>query len=354
MNEVLFTVGPVEMHASTLEMAGRQLPYFRTREFSDVTLGCERDLLSLAGAPSGSRAIFLTCSGTGAMEAALINCLNPTDRALIIKGGSFGERFAEICGDVGIPFDALDLEPGRVLQPGRIQDHLSTEHRALVVNAHETSTGVLYDLDELGAACKKSGAIFIVDAISSFLCDTIDMEKMHIDVLITSSQKALALAPGLSVLVLSPRALEIASGIRPRSHYFALSSYLRDGLRGQTPFTPAVGTLLQLRARLDDIAPGGAALQVERVAGLAEHFRGSIAGTPFAIFPDRSSNALTALSPRDRSAYSVYEELKRQFGFVVTPNGGALRDRVFRVGHMGNLDRDKLDLLSAALREVLQ
>ncbi|MEI6876717.1 MAG: alanine--glyoxylate aminotransferase family protein, partial [Spirochaetota bacterium] len=130
MNEKLFTVGPVQMHPEVLAAGGTQLPYFRTEEFSKVTLSCEADLLSLAGAPEGSRALFLTCSGTGAMEAALVNTLGASDRALIIRGGSFGERFCEIAEDLGLPYDALDLEPGRSPDSSQLDGCQLPRHRA--------------------------------------------------------------------------------------------------------------------------------------------------------------------------------------------------------------------------------
>ena len=353
MKKTLYTVGPVEMFPDTLETGGKQLPYFRNEEFSALTLACEKDILALTGAPAGSRALFLTCSGTGGMEAAIINVLDRDKKALYLRGGTFGERFGEICADVGMECDPVSLEPGKALPSGALEGTRLSDYDALLVNACETSTGVLYDLDDLGQACARSGILFVVDAISAFLCDRIDMGAMGIDVLILASQKALALAPGLSILVLSPRALERAAKARPGSHYFGLGRYLLDGLRGQTPFTPAVGTILQMRARLDVVVPLGAEALVRRAGTLARHFRESIGGLPFGLFADRPSNALSALCPQDgRSAYSIYQRLKDEYDLVVTPNGGALRDRVFRVGHMGNMTEAKLDLVAAALREV--
>ncbi|MDP3178893.1 MAG: hypothetical protein Q8M76_13385, partial [Spirochaetaceae bacterium] len=126
-----------------------------------------------------------------------------------------------------------------------------------------------------------------------------------------------------------------------------------DGERGQTPFTPAVGVVLQLRERLASVSAVGAPALVARSAALARGFRDSISGLPFAIFPENPSNALTALTPTDgRSAYDIYLRLKSEYGLFVTPNGGALRDRVFRVGHMGNLSPGQLAELSRALGEV--
>ena len=353
MTQTLFTVGPVEMYPETLKIGGEQLPYFRTPEFSQCTLECERILKELTDAPKDSRVIFLTASGTGAMEAAVINTLTDRDRALIVVGGSFGHRYTEICDDNGIPYDTIDLEPGAALDPASLKAMDLRPYKALLINAHETSTGLLYEVEAIGAICKTNGLLFIVDAISAFLCDTISMKSMNIDVLITSSQKALALAPGLSIIVLAPSALQSVSQIKVRSHYFGLAKYLTDGTRGQTPFTPAVGIILQLHRRLQDIALMGTAKMVERAAKLAEYFRESLAGSPYTLFPQHPSNALTALCPKGGvSAYDVYTKLKEDYGLVVTPNGGALRDRVFRVGHMGNLTVEDLDALAKALRKV--
>jgi aspartate aminotransferase-like enzyme len=355
MQQTLFTVGPVEMFPDSLAIAGQPLPYFRTAEFSRSVLACERDLCTLAGAPEGSRAILLTASGSGGMEAALINSVGAGDRVLIIVGGGFGERFCEICAEVGIDYDTVTLEPGRALAADVIAGLDLRPYKALLVNAHETTTGLRYDLQRLGDACRRNGTLFLVDAISAFLCDPIDMTAMGIDLLLTSSQKALALAPGLSLLLLGPRALEAAAGRQVRSYYFAFRRYLLDGERGQTPFTPAVGVILQLEKRLELLRGIGIEALVRSRAELAGHFRQAIAGLPYALFPETPSNALTALSPTfGVSAQALCTELKSRYGMVVNPNGGKLKDRVFRVGHMGNLQISDLTALAQALKELSQ
>jgi aspartate aminotransferase-like enzyme len=355
MKQTLFTVGPVEMYPETLRLGGLQLPYFRTPEFSSTVKACDAALRELAGAPADSRSVLLTASGTGAMEAAAINVVGDSGRALVIRGGSFGERFGEICEDNGIAFDAIDLEPGTSLPADALDILKPGSHTAVLVNAHETSTGLLYDVARIGEACRRAGALFVVDGISAFLCDYLHMEEMGIDLLIASSQKALGLPPGLSILVLAPRALERVMEARPRSHYFGLRKYLGDAERGQTPFTPAVGVVLQLSERLESVRKAGVGALVRRSAELAAFFRSSIAGLPFAVFPDHPSNALTALTPTNGvSAYEVYRRLSESYGLIVTPNGGSLKDRVFRVGHMGNLDESKLGELARAMKEVSQ
>jgi len=356
MADTLFTVGPVQMYPDSLEVGGQPLPYFRTKEFSQTLLACEAGLLALAGAPSSSRVAFLTCSGSGAMEAVLGQVFGAGDRLLIVDGGTFGHRFVEIAECLGLAYDAVALRPGETLKPEHLAGRDLRLYRGLAVNAHETSTGVTYDLSWLGDLCREHALLFVVDAISAFLCDEVAMARDGIDFLITSAQKALALAPGLAMVMVSPRGREVLSGRRSASYYLDLNRHLKDGERGQTPFTPAVGVVLQLEKRLEHLqAAGGVEVQVRAAAAKAAYFRGLLDGVPVRPFAERPSNALTSLRPTNgQAADEVFVRLKDSHGLVVTPNGGALAKTVFRVGHMGNLNEQDYDRLAAALKEVMR
>ena len=373
-----FTVGPVQSCEAVHEIGSRDVPYFRTAEFSEVMLENERLMLKFANAPKGSRAVFITGSGTASMEAAVMNLLTPEDRALVVNGGSFGARFCKICEIHGIPHDEIRLETGRALTKERLTTE-STEntemggdntgkssvssvssvvdkkYTAFLVNKHETSTGVHYDMRLISEYCKAHGLLLIVDNISSFLCDDFDMAALGADVMITGSQKALACPPGVSIIVLSPRALERVAENDPKCLYFDLKDALKDQQRGQTPFTPAVGTLLQINARLREIeAAGGVAAEVSKAKSMAEYFRSKITDLHLEIVSESLSNAVTPLHPTNgMSAYDIFLKLKDEHGIWVCPNGGELKDYVFRVGHMGNLTTKDYDVLVAALREVL-
>ena len=348
-----FTVGPVQSSAEVHEIGSLDVPYFRTQEFSGVMLENERLMLEFSGAPEGSRVVFLTGSGTAAMEASVINLLDDKDKVLVVNGGSFGQRFADLVDLHGIPHEVICLDAGHALQQSDLSPFEGKGFTALLVNLHETSTGVLYDINMIGDFCRRNGIFLIVDAISSFLADEFDMSSCGADVMITGSQKALACPPGASVVVLSPRALERVERIESGVMYFDFASALNNGERGQTPFTPAVGILLQINARLRQIErDGGVSSQVEKTAALASYFRTKIDGLPLEMFSDSMSNACTAIHPINVSARDIFLTLKGEYGIWVCPNGGSMADTVFRVGHIGELSFADFDVLVDALTDM--
>jgi aspartate aminotransferase-like enzyme len=179
------------------------------------------------------------------------------------------------------------------------------------------------------------------------------MEEWNIDITILSTQKSLGLPPGLSILVVKKQTVERIYAMCVQSFYFNLGAYFDDMRRGQTPFTPAVGILLQLRSRLEQIRQQGVSKIIERTASLAGDFRKRMAGLPFIVPSERLSNALTPLQPAENvSAYNICLHLKENYNIIVCPNGGELRDSLFRVGHMGHLTVDDNTRLINAFSEM--
>ena len=348
-----FTVGPVQSSDSVLAVGAEQVPYFRTAEFSEIMLENERLIKKFAKAEEKARAVFLTGSGTASMEATIINTLTKSDKALIINGGSFGQRFVQLCGIHGIPFDEIKLETGKALTEEILSAYAGNKHTAFVVNVHETSTGVYYDMNLIRKFCKKNNLFLIVDAISSFLADDFNMAELGADVMITGSQKALACPPGISIIVLSERAIDRVMGNDPHCMYLDLKDALKNGERGQTPFTPAVGILRQINTRLKEIdANGGVSVETRKIAALAQDFREKIKNLPFEIVSESMSNAVTPLHPLTASAYDIFLTLKDEYGIWVCPNGGTLKDQIFRVGHIGALSFDDNTTLVNALKDM--
>ena len=348
-----FTVGPVQSNEDVLNIGAQQVPYFRTPEFSATMLQNEKLMLDFCNAPQGSRVVFITGSGSASMEAAVINLLNQNDKALVVNGGTFGQRFVDLCKIHNVAFDEIKLAAGQALTKQILSQYNAKNYTAFLINHHETSTGVLYDLDLVSAFCKQNDLLLVLDAISSFLAEDVDLAKYGVDAMITGSQKALACPPGVSIMVLGERAIKRINENPTKCMYLDLKSALSNGERGQTPFTPAVGTLLQINERLRQIEKaGGAQAEVERTKQLALYFREQIKDLPFKMFSQSPSNAVTSLEALDNDAYDLFIKLKDEFGIWICPNGGALKDTVFRVGHIGNLCKNDYDVLVDALKKA--
>ncbi len=348
-----FTIGPVMCGEDVLKTGGEQVPYFRTPEFSETMFENERLILEFSKAPKGSKAVFLTNSSTGAMEAVVMNCFTSDDKVLIIDGGSFGHRFVQLCNIHEVPHETLHLDYGKKLTKEKLYEHDGKGFTGLLVNVDETSTGVLYDTDMLGEFCRRNRMFFACDCVSSFLADKFDMVQCGADVMIAGSQKALACPPGISIIVLTPKAIDRVSKNEVRSMYFDLKDLLKNMERGQTPFTPAVGILLQINTRLKEIeASGGADAEIARVQSQAIDFRQKIKDLPFELVSESPANGVTSIHPLNANAYDIFTELKDHYGIWICPNGGDMRDKVFRVGHIGCLSHDDNTTLVNALKDM--
>ena len=350
-----FAVGPVQSSSAVLDLGAEQVPYFRTPEFSQVMLENERMMNQLAGAPDGSRTVFITGSGTASMETAVMNTLDHDDKALVVNGGSFGARFAKMLEIHGVPHEEIMLEAGHGLTAADLAPYEQAGYTAFLVNLGETSTGVLYDLNLIGQFCQRNNLFLIVDGVSAFLADPLVMKDHGVGLMLTGSQKALACPPGVSVMVLAPAALERVARIDSHIMYFDLKDALKNGERGQTPFTPAVGVLLQIHARLCDIVERGIEDELARVAARCQRFRAGIADLPLSLFSDSPATAVSSLLVEEGvSTQAIFDTLKDEFGIWICPNGGDLGKRIFRIGHIGELSDQDIDALLDALHVLYQ
>lgn len=348
-----FTVGPVMCSEEVCAVGGEQVPYFRTPEFSAVMLENEKLMLQFSKAPDGSRVAFMTNSSTGSMEAVVMNCFDESDKVLVIDGGSFGHRFVELCEIHEIPHEVLHLYHGQKLIKERLTEYDGKGFTGLLVNIDETSTGVLYDSEMIGEFCRKNDIFYVCDCVSAFLADPFDMAHCGADVMITGSQKVLACPPGISIIVLAPRAVDRVTSRKVKSMYFNLADVLKNMERGQTPFTPAVGILRQINTRLKEIeSAGGADAEIARVAAQAADFREKIKKLPFEFVSESPANGVTPVHPVNTDAYKIFEVLKDEYSIWVCPNGGDMKNTIFRVGHIGYLNHDDNTTLINALKDM--
>ncbi len=349
----LFTPGPVTMSTRMLAIGASQLPYNRTEQFSQITFEIIKDLKYIFG--TRGNVVIFTASGTGAMEAVIFNFLDKSDKVLIVNGGTFGQRWVDICIQHAIPFEQINLNPGQPISLKDLDHKLSSqEYSTLLINAHETSTGMIYDTKAIGELTQKYGVFFVVDAISTICADIFMMDEWHVDVSLLSSQKALALPPGLSFLALNKKARLRLETKTCQSYYFDIKVYLANQSRGQMPFTPVIGHYMMLHERLREIRLRGIDFFVSRHSTLAEYFRKGMKRLPFNFFSTNPSNALTAMScPKDIDAFDLVKRLADDYNCFVAPNGGNLKHKVFRVSHLGEQNETDIDFLINALEDIL-
>lgn len=219
-------VFPGNIEDSILQIGGKPFPYMRTEQFSVLVKESEKMLLDLIHCPGGC-VIFYTASGTGAMDAVVTNYVSQCKKAFIIAGGSFGYRWKSLCEYYDCPNDVFEVPFARDIDYVQLEEAVAASRPdVFLCQHHETSTGQLYNMEKISAICKKYKVSLVVDAISSFLSDELDMAALDIDICITSSQKGLNIAPGLSFLFLSPRVLQTA--FVHKSYYFDFAENLKN------------------------------------------------------------------------------------------------------------------------------
>ena len=344
-----FTVGPVMSDSSILKEGGKSAPYFRTTEFSEIMIENEKLMLEFLNAPKNSRCIFLTASGTGAMESCVMNLLSSKDKVLVVNGGSFGQRFVEMCQLHKLDYTEIVCEFGKQIKKEQLDLFEGKGYSAFLVNMGETSSGILYDMKLISEFCKKNNIFLIIDAISTFIADEIDMSELNAGAIITGSQKALAVHPGISIIALSSFAVNRVENNPEVCMYLSMKQALKNGERGQTPWTPAVTILLEINKRLKSIKEnGGKVVARNQIKNIANGFRKFIRDYPFEFVAESMSNTVTSLRPCNTSAKLIIETMKTDYGIWLCPNGGEKSETVFRVGHIGNItESDNMKLMDA-------
>jgi len=349
----IFTPGPTKISDQILKIGSQQLPYNRTQDFSALTYEIIDGLKYIF--QTKEDVVILTSSGTGAMEATVLNLLGRNDHVLIINGGTFGQRWVNLCKIHNIPHDEIKLNYGESLCIDLLSSKLSdSKYTSLLINAHETSTGVLYDIESIGELTNKHQVMFIVDGISSICADPFLMDQWHVDVALLSSQKALALPPGLSFIALNEKAKEKIESIPVKSLYFDLLDYLKNQRRGQMPYTPAIGIFLMLHERLKEIRRIGLDHLILKHEKLGKIFRESIKDLPLSILPENPSNALTAVKCDERiDAIQLVQHMESKYDTYLASSGGDLKHKLFRVSHMGDQTEQDIELLINDLKNTI-
>ena len=338
-------VFPGNIEERILRIAGGPFPYMRTALFSEIVKDSERMLLELIHCPGG-RVIFYTASGTGAMDAVVTNYVSLKKKAFIIAGGSFGYRWKSLCEYYQVQNEVFEVPFARDIDYAQLEDAVAASRPdVFLCQHHETSTGQLFDLKKISAICRKHNVSLVVDAISSFLSDDLDMEELNIDICITSSQKGLNIAPGLSFLFLSPRILQ--TDFLHKSYYFDFAENLKNLERGQTPYSPATSLFMQLHARLKENVVLGVDKIIASVRAKALYFRELCRQNGWEIPAEVPSNCITGFFVRQNGDI-LFNELLKQDIFIM-PGGTPC---YFRVSHLGVQSEEDLDDLAMRIKEI--
>ena len=338
---------PGDIPESIARIGSEPIPYMRTDEFSRINLESERILLDLIHC-TGGRTIIFTGSGTGAMSAVVENYASGFEKALVIDGGSFGHRWADLCGYYGLPFVHFKVPFAHDLDYDALESTIAAERPGVLLCQHdETSSGVLFNVKRIGEICRRHGVSLVVDVISSFLAEPFNMDEIGADICVTSTQKGLNVPPGLSVVFLSEKAA--AFPFKHRGYYWDFEDNLRNLTRGQTPFSPATIIFLQLHARLKQLeAEGGEAANIARVHDRAKFFRAECAKYGWAMPTESPTFAITAIQTADDASRRVFRGLIDKYNTFIMP--GSIPG-FYRISHMGEQTHEELATLAARIKE---
>jgi len=306
--------------------------------------------------------LVVAASGTGAMEAGIINFLSRGDRVLCGCNGKFGDRWAEISEAYGLQVEKITAEWGQPLDPEQFREKLEADSekqiKAVIFTHSETSTGVLNDLETINRHVKAHGeALIIVDAVTSLGAVNIPIDELGLDVVGSGSQKGYMIPPGLGFVSVSPKAWEAYKNANLPRYYFDLGKYRKDAAKNTTPFTPPVNLFFALQASLQMMKAEGLENIFARQQRLTKTARAAVKALGMPLFaPDEAaSTAVTAVAPPEGvDAEQIRALMKKQFDIALAGGQNHLKGKIFRIGHLGFVsDRDLVSCI-AALEVVLR
>jgi aspartate aminotransferase-like enzyme len=303
----------------------------------------------------------LTTSGTGAMEAAVVNVLSPGDRVLVVSIGEFGERFVEICEAYGVQPTKLSFEPGTPADPRAVADALAADASfvAVLLTHNETSTGVTNDIGAIAKAVRsvRPEILIIVDAISSLGCVPFATDAWTVDVAVTASQKGFMIPPGLAFITLSERAWKAYGRSTMPRYYFDIGKAKSFAERGQTPWTPAVSLYFALDLALDMMMKEGLESITSRHAAIGEFTRSEVKALGLRLLcegPNASNTVTSVVVPEGVNAAELLSLLNKEYETVLAGGQGKLAGKIVRIGHLGLVDKADIKMAVVALGDALQ
>ncbi len=352
MHKRLFIPGPTEVRKEVLDAQAQWMIGHRGSEFSDLYKGILKKLEDVL--QTEKHLMVFTSSGTGLMEAAIRNGVEK--KVLCCVNGAFSDRWAQIAEACGKNTDRLEVEWGRAIKADMLKEKIEEkDYEAVTIVQNETSTGVRAKLGELYRAVKESEALLLVDTVSSLGGDKIDIDMWGIDMCLTSSQKCFAAPPGLAICAISDEMLDRSKKAKDKGHYFDLAlmaKYAEE--RGQTPSTPAISLMWALDKELDFMLDEGIENRYRRHELMAGRVRGWAAKN-FSLFAEPGYESVTVTCVNNSRGINVGELIKKldEKGIAISNGYGKLKEKTFRIAHMGDLTLDDVSEVTGEIDGIL-
>ena len=351
----LLTPGPTPLPPQVMESMARPIIHHRTPQFQAMLKEAVEGLKYVF--QTNNDVFILTSSGTGAMEAAVINLLSAGDTALVVQGGKFGERWTEICKAYEITAEVIDVEWGKAVNPLDIERKLKANPKikAVFTTQCETSTGVLNDIAAIGKAVKNTEAVLVVDAISSLGAVDLKTDEWACVVVVSGSQKGLMLPPGLGFISVSSKAAKLIENSKSPRYYFDLRKSKKAFDKTDTPFTPAITLVIALIEALKLIRQDGLDVVFARHRKLADATRAAVKGLGLELFaPEAGSDVVTSVKvPAGFDGEKLVKTMRDTYGVTIAGGQDELKGKVFRFAHMGFIEEFDIVIGISCLEKVL-
>ncbi|MGC8677778.1 MAG: pyridoxal-phosphate-dependent aminotransferase family protein [Hydrogenobaculum sp.] len=332
--EKLFTPGPVEIPEEIRAILGAQIIHHRTPEFKKALIDT-RNLFKKLISSESDNFVFFASSGTGAMEAAVINFFNPGDKVLVLNGGKFAERWLELCKTYGLDVVDFKVEWGETYDKEALKGAIEKENvKGVFIQISETSTATYHDPKFIGSLLKDKDILLVADAITALGTYEIKPEEDGIDILVGGSQKSFMLPPGLSMLWFSEKA---SKRLNPKGYYFNISKELKKQIDGQTAYTPAIPIILGLQKSLEMILNEGIKNIEKKTTAISKATLKTFEKMGFKAFSKNPSISVSAIETPNMDAENFRKELLK-LGIRTAGGQDKLKGRIFRVSHMGQID----------------
>ncbi|MBI3988099.1 MAG: alanine--glyoxylate aminotransferase family protein [candidate division NC10 bacterium] len=350
----LLAPGPTPIPSEALLAMARPILYHRSPAYEALFAHVREGLKSLFR--TEHEVLMFTASGTGAMEAAVVNTLSPGDRALVVVGGKFGERWAELCQAYGVEVIPVEIEWGKALRPEQVTSALEQDPsiKAVFVTHSETSTGVLHDVRALAEVVKEKEALLIVDAITSLGVTEVETDAWGLDIVVAGSQKALMIPPGLAFCAVSKKTWAAVGRSKLPRFYFDFQATKKSQEKNQSPFTPAVSLVAALKEALDLIQAEGLEKVIARHKRLSRATLAGVEALGLEPFAERPSPAVTAVkAPEGIAPKEIVKAMRTKYGITIAGGQGKLKDTIFRIAHLGYADESDVILVLSTLERIL-